>query len=257
MIHETAVIHSSAKIGNDVSIGPYSVIEGNVTIGDGTSIGPHVVIKEFVKIGRNNRIFQFASVGEIPQDLKFGGEETWLEIGDNNTIREYVTLNRGTGEGGGITRVGNNCLLMAYVHIAHDCIIGSNVIMANGVTLAGHVTIEDFAILGGLVAIHQFVRIGSYSMIGGYSAVTRDIAPFITASGNRAKPYGLNLIGLKRNGFSAEEIKELKDAYRTIFRSADPLEETVIIVREKYPESDRVQYLVDFIENSERGIHRK
>ena len=257
MIHETAVIHPDAKIGKDVSVGPYSVIENNVTVGDGTSIGPHVVIKEFTKIGKNNRIFQFASVGEIPQDLKFGGEETWLEIGDNNTIREYVTLNRGTGEGGGITRIGNNCLLMANVHVAHDCLIGNNVIMANCVTLAGHVTIEDSAVLGGLVAIHQFVRIGPYSMIGGYSAVTRDIAPYITASGNRAKPYGLNQIGLKRNGFSDEEIKVLKDCYRTVFRSSEPLEDAVKNIREKYPDSDRVQYLADFIENSERGIHRK
>jgi UDP-N-acetylglucosamine acyltransferase len=256
MIHETAIVHPDAELGQGVSVGPYSIIDANVSIGDGTWIGPHVVIRDYVKIGKNNRIYQFSSIGEVPQDLKFNGEVTHLDIGDDNIIREFVTISRGTELGGGITRVGSNCLLMAYVHVAHDCRIGDFVVMANAATLAGHISIEDYAIIGGLVAIHQFSRVGAYAMVGGKSAVNKDVAPFLTVAGDRAKPYGLNIVGLKRKGFSANEIRELKEAYRIIFRSGITLEDALKQTREKFPDSPRVQYFIDFISKSQRGICR-
>jgi UDP-N-acetylglucosamine acyltransferase len=256
MIHETAIVHPDAELGHGVSVGPYSIIDANVAIGDGTWIGPHVVIRDYVKIGKNNRIFQFSSIGEVPQDLKFNGEVTRLDIGDDNIIREFVTISRGTEMGGGITRVGSNCLLMAYVHVAHDCRVGDFVVMANAATLAGHRSIEDHAIIGGLVAIHQFSRVGAYAMVGGKSAVNKDVAPFLTVAGDRAKPYGLNIVGLKRKGFSANEIRDLKEAYRIIFRSGITLEDALKQTREKFADSPRVQYLIDFISKSQRGICR-
>ena len=201
MIHPTAIISPGAQIGADVEIGPYSVIGERVSIGDGTRIGPHVVLQGPTTIGKKNQFFQFCSIGEIPQDLKFNMEDTELIIGDNNTFREFITINRGTAGGGGRTVIGSNCLLMAYTHVAHDCLIGNGVIMANNASLAGHIRIDDHAIIGGLSGIHQFVHIGSYAMIGGLSGVSKDVPPFTLAVGQRAILHGLNLTGLKRHGF--------------------------------------------------------
>ena len=255
-IHPTAIVHSGAELGRGVIVGAYSIIDDRVTIGDHTEIGPHVVIKPFTTIGENCRIYQFASVGEIPQDLKFKGEATQLIIGDNNVIREYTTLNRGTEGGGGITRIGNHNVLLSYVHVAHDCIIGNHVIMSNCATLAGHIEIQDHAIISGLVAIHQFVQIGAYSFVGGKSAVVKDVPPYVIASGDRAKLYGLNLVGLKRRGFSPEVIAALKKAYRLFFRSKLTVQQALNIAPQELPDIPEVHHFVEFIGNSKRGITR-
>jgi UDP-N-acetylglucosamine acyltransferase len=256
MIHPTAIVSPHAKIGEAVEIGPYAIIADNVRIGDRTIIGPHVVIDSFVEIGSACQIFQFASVGAIPQSLKFQGEETWAIIGDRCIIREFVTINRGTKDGGAITRIGNNCLLMAYAHVAHDCIVGNRVILANNATLAGHVTIEDYASVGGLAAIHQFVRIGQHAYLGGKSAVVKDIPPYVIASGDRAKLYGLNQVGLNRNGFSADAVKQLKKTYRLIFRIGLTLNEAIQRVAAEVEPLPEVKAFIDFIKSSERGITR-
>lgn len=256
-IHSTAVISPEIYLGDDVEIGPYTVIEGKVSIGDGCYIGPHVVIKGPTTIGSNCRIYQFASIGEIPQDLKFKGEKTELVIGSGNVIREYVTINRGTRGGGGRTTIGKGNFLMSYVHIAHDCHIGNYNILANVATLAGHITIEDFAIIGALSAIHQFARIGSYAFVSGMTGVSLDIPPFVKAAGNRSKLYGLNTIGLKRHDFTDETISALKKAYRLIFRSKLRMEEGI----EKI-ESDPIGYVPEvqkfltFLKTTKRGICR-
>jgi len=256
MIHKTAIVHPKAEIDEGVEIGPYSIIDENVRIGRGTIIGPHVIIKKFTRIGKNCNIYQFASIGEIPQDQKFAGEETELIIGDNNIIREFVTLNRGTKEGGGKTLIGNNNFLMAYSHVAHDCYLGNNVIMANAATLAGHITIEDYAIIGGLSAIHQFVRIGAYSLVGGASAVSQDVPPYCLAVGNRAKLYGLNLIGLKRRNFPSEIISALKSAYRIIFKSNLKLKDAIKKVEYEIKDLPEIKTFIDFLKNSKRGFCR-
>jgi UDP-N-acetylglucosamine acyltransferase len=256
MIHPTAIIDSKADIDSNVRVGPYSIVGANVTIGSGTVIGPHVVIQPHVEIGPDCHIFQFASIGAVPQALKFEGEETYVKIGRGTVIREFVTVNRGTGFGGGITEVGEENFLMAYVHIAHDCKTGRNVILANNATLAGHIIIKDFVTVGGLVAIHQFVRIGSYAYIGGKSAVVKDIPPYIIAAGDRAKLHGLNSVGLKRHGFSQETLSSLKKAYRIIFRIGLTLNEAIERVKAEVEQVPEVNDLIQFIKSSERGITR-
>ncbi len=256
MIHPTAIIDSKADIDSNVDVGPHSIIGANVQIGSGTVIGPHVVIQPHVEIGPDCHIFQFASIGAVPQALKFQGEETYVKIGRGTVIREFVTVNRGTGFGGEITEVGEENLLMAYVHIAHDCKTGRKVILANNATLAGHIVIEDFVTVGGLVAIHQFVRIGNYAYIGGKSAVVKDIPPYVIAAGDRAKLHGLNNVGLKRHGFSQETLSSLKKAYRIIFRIGLTLNEAIERVKAEVEQVPEVNDLIRFIKSSERGITR-
>jgi len=254
--HPTAMIHPGAQLAADVTVGPYSVIGEHVRIGAGTTVGAHVVIEGWTEIGESCVFSHFVSAGTPPQDLKFGGEESHLVIGHHNTVREFVTLNRGTHHGGGVTRIGDHNFLMAYVHVAHDCTIGNHVIMANAATLAGHIAIGDHAVLGGLTGVHQFVRIGAYAMIGGCSAVAQDVPPFVSAVGNRAKLYGLNLVGLKRSGFSEERLAALKRAYRILFQSHLPIKEALKRTREEIPGQADVDELVRFVESSKRGISR-
>jgi len=246
-IHETAIIKEGAKLGKDVQVGPYCCIGENVTLGDNVTLESHVVIDGYTIIGNNNHIFPFASIGLQPQDLKFEGEKTTLEIGNNNTIREHVTINPGTKGGGGITKIGNNCLFMVASHIAHDCNVGNNVILANNATLAGHVSVGDFAIIGGLSAVHQFVRIGHHAMIGGMSGIESDIVPYASAAGERASLAGLNLVGLKRRKFDREEIHTLRNAYRILFSTEGTLEERINDVTEQFGESETVMEIVTFI----------
>mgnify|MGYP001573289162 CR=1 FL=1 len=255
-IHPTAIIHKNAVISKDVSIGPYSIIGEGVNIGNRTKIGPHVVIYGPAEIGENCTFYQFSAIGGLPQDLKYKGEETMIRIGDRNTFREFVTIHRASSYGTRETVIGNDNYLMAYVHIAHDCILGNNIIMANGATLGGHIEIEDYAIVGGLSAIHQFTRIGVYAMVGGCSAVVQDVPPYMTAVGNRAKLYGLNIVGLKRHGFPEDTIKILKKAYRIIFQSKLTLKTAIKRVREEIKGPKEVDYLLHFIEKSEKGICR-
>lgn len=258
MIHPSAVIDSSAQLAADVEVGPYAIIGRQVTIGPGTKVGPHAVIGDWTSIGANNQIFHQCSVGVAPQDLKYRGEETWTRIGDNNIVREYATIHRGTVTGHGETVVGNGNLFMAYSHVAHDCRIGSGVVMANVATLAGHVTVEDNVILGGLVAVHQFSTIGAHAMIGGGTMVGLDIVPYCIATGGKrdAKLRGLNLIGLKRRGFSDEAIGSLKKAYKTLFMTDLKLAEAIARVRSEISGCPEVEYMLAFIERSERGICR-
>ena len=257
MIHPTAIVDSKAEISEGVEIGPYSVIEKNVLIGEGTKIGPHVVIREGTYIGKQCQISQFASIGEAPQSVGYKGEKTFLQIGDHNIIREFVTLHRGTIKGGGKTVIGNENFLMAYSHVAHDCQIGNQVVMANGATLAGHILIEDFAIIGGLSAIHQFCRVGTYAIVGGLTGVLLDIPPYTKAQGDIAKLFGLNTIGLKRANFSEETLKALKKAYRIIFRSSLTLEKAMKrVVEDEISQTPEVQHFLQFIQCSKRGITR-
>ncbi len=253
-IHPTAIVDPAAELAEGVTIGAYSIIQGKVVVGPDTEIGPHVVIKEHTTIGARCRIFQFAALGEIPQDLKFAGEVSQLIIGDDNTIREFATMHRGTAGGGGVTRVGNGNLFMAYSHVAHDCLIGNNVVMSNAATLAGHITVEDKAILGGFVAVHQFSRIGRHAFIGGASAVPRDVPPYTMAVGNRAKLVGLNLVGLKRSGMSDTSVQALRQAYDLLFNSELNTKEAVARVRQEVTQSAEVQHLLRFVESSERGL---
>ncbi len=253
-IHPTAIVHPQAELAAGVTVGPYSIIEANVTIGPDTHIGPHVVIRDFTTIGARCRIFQFAVVGEIPQDLKFQGEVSRLVIGDDNTIREFATLHRGTAGGGGLTRLGHGNLLMAYSHVAHDCQVGDGVIMSNNATLAGHIIVEDRAILGGLSAVHQFSRIGRHAFIGGCSAVPRDVPPYTMAVGNRAKLVGLNLVGLKRAGLTDAALQALKAAYDILFLSGLSLKEAMAMVSQQVPDLPEIRHLLHFLNTSERGI---
>jgi len=256
MIHPTAIIDKDARIGNNVEIGPYSIVSGNVSIGENTVIGPHAVIEENVTIGSGCRIFQFASVGAVPQDLKFKGEETFVKIGDNTVIREFVTINRGTELGGGVTEIGESSLLMAYCHVAHDCIIGKMGILANCATLAGHITLGNFVSIGGLTAIHQFVNVGDYAYIGGASAVVKDVPPYMLAAGDRARLQGLNKVGLKRHGFSEDTISAVKKAYRILFRIGLTRKEAIERVRAEVVQIPEVAYLIDFVSSSDRGVTR-
>jgi len=255
MQHPTAIISKKAKLGEGVSVGPYSIITDCVEIGPDSKIGAHCVIDGNTKIGSNCEIFTGAVVGSRPQDLKFKGEKVFLEIGSDNIIREYCTLNPGTGDEGR-TCVGNGNLLMAYSHIAHDCLIGDECIIANSGTLAGHVTIEDKAVIGGLVAIHQFVHVGTLSIIGGCSKVVQDIPPYSTCDGHPARVYGLNLIGLRRQKFSKESVENLNRAYKILFNSGFTTRHALENLETEIKDSAEVNYLINFVKRSERGISR-
>ena len=251
MIHKTALIDSKAKISENVKIGPYSVIGPQVEIGEGTVVQSHVNITGQTIIGKNNIIYPFASIGNDPQDLKFQGEETRLEIGDNNKIREYVTINPGTKGGGGLTKVENNCLFMVSAHIAHDCFVGNNVILANNVPLGGHAHIGDNAIIGGNSAVQQFTRVGKSAMIGGMCGVVRDIIPYGIAHGNRSVLQGLNLIGLRRKNIPNKEIMTLSDAYKEIFKNEN-LTENLNNLSKEFKNNELVKEVVDFIEKDKK-----
>ena len=253
-IHATAIVHPHAQLGQDVTVGPYSIVGPDVVVGDGTWIGAHVVLEGRTTLGKRNRIFHGAALGGAPQDLKFRGETTFLRIGDESTIREYATLNLACIEGES-TLVGDRCLLMAYVHIAHNCRVGSGVILANAVNLAGHVEVQDFATIGGITPVHQFVRIGTYAFVGGGSRVPKDIPPYVKAAGNPLELVGINSIGLERHGFDEDRRMALKRAYRILFRSGLNVSQGLARLKtECDPQDEDLQILIRFIETSERGI---
>ena len=255
-IHPTAIISPDATLADGVDVGPYSIIGPDVHIGKNTKIGPHVVIETHTDIGEENRIAPFSSIGGAPQDLKYRGEPTRVVIGNHNIIREYVTINRATIDDIGVTIIGDHNLLMAYCHVAHNCKLGDHVVMANAANLAGHIHVEDYAIIGGLTGIHQFTRIGAHCIIGGASAVVKDIPPFVMASGNFAKLFGLNMIGLKRRGYTDETIAALKEAYRIVFRSSLLLTAAIRKVEQEVEDLPEVRQFLDFIRKSEKGICR-
>ncbi len=256
MIHPTAIIDPCAQIDANVTIGPYAIIKSDVHIGSGVSIGPYTTIEQYVTIGENCQIFQNAAIGCAPQDLKFHGEKTYLKIGKGSIIREFVTINRGTEAGGGVTEVGEENYLMAYTHIAHDCKTGKQVILANNSTLAGHIIIGDNVTVGGLVAIHQFVQIGDFAYIGGKSAVVKDIPPYVIASGDRATLHGLNNVGLKRHKFPKSTLQELKKAYRIFFRIGLTVKQASERVKAETEQIPEVKNFIKFIINSNRGVTR-
>ncbi len=256
LVHATALIASGAQLHPSVSVGPFAVIGPDVRIGAGSSVGPHAVIEGRTTLGENNRVFQFASVGAIPQDLKYAGEPTALLIGDGNQIREFSTLHIGTTGGGGVTRIGHQNLFMAYSHVAHDSQVGNRCVFANGATLAGHVDVGDFVTLGGLSAVHQFTRIGAHAFIAGGAMVVMDVPPFCVAQGDRAELAGLNVVGLQRQGFTEEQLARVKDAYRILFRSKLPLEEAVAQLRVEFGGHSEVDRLLDFVTTSKRGLTR-
>lgn len=256
MIHPSAIIDAKAELAPDVRVGAYSVIGADVRIGAGTVIGPHVVIDGPTEIGQRNQIFQFASIGAAPQDKKYRGEATRLVIGDDNTIRENVTINRGTVQDRGETTIGNRNWIMAGVHIAHDCVVGDDTIFANAAALAGHVTVENHAILGGYTLVHQFCRIGAHSFCGMGSVINQDVPTFVTVSGNLARPHGINSEGLKRRGFSVDEIALIKRAYRTLYRSSTPLESAILAMLAQDDPTDVLQPLIAFLQSATRGIIR-
>jgi UDP-N-acetylglucosamine acyltransferase len=255
-VHPTAVIYSGARLHPTVQVGPYAVIGPNVELGAGTTVGPHAVIEGRTRIGERNRIFQFASVGAQPQDLKYAGEDSELHIGDENLIREFSTLHKGTVGGGGVTRIGNGNLFMAYSHVAHDSQVGNGCVFANSATLGGHVEIGDHVILGGLSAVHQFTRIGRHAFVAGGSMVVMDVPPYCTAQGDRAELVGINSVGLARHGFSEEQIGQIKDAYRVLFRSKLPLDEALDRLRTELGGSPAVEVLLSFVASSKRGLTR-
>jgi UDP-N-acetylglucosamine acyltransferase len=256
MIHPTAIVHPGARLASDVAVGPYAVIGDEVEIDAGSSIGAHTVIQGPTRIGRDNRIFQFASLGEIPQDKKYRGERTALEIGNGNTIREFCTFNRGTVQDAGVTRVGDDNWIMAYVHIAHDCQVGSHTVFANNAQLAGHVHVGDHAILGGFTGVHQYVHVGAHVITAVGTVVLQDIPPFVTAAGNTAKPYGINAEGLKRRGYDAETIAQIKRAYKTLYRSGLSLQDARREIATQLTECAALKPLVDFLDQSSRAIIR-
>jgi len=256
MIHPTAIIDPSAEIDTNVTIGPYAIIKSDACIGSGTTIGPYTTIENYVSIGPDCQIFQYASIGGAPQDLKFHGEKTYLKVGKGTIIREFVTINRGTENGGGLTEVGEENYLMAYTHIAHDCKTGRQVILANNSTLAGHITLGDNVTVGGLVAIHQFVQIGDYAYIGGKSAVVKDIPPYVIAAGDRATLHGLNNVGLKRQKFSRTTIRQLKKAYRIFFRIGLTVKQASERVKAEVEQTPEVTKFIKFIIESNRGVTR-
>ncbi|HRH80435.1 MAG TPA: acyl-ACP--UDP-N-acetylglucosamine O-acyltransferase [Thiobacillaceae bacterium] len=255
-IHPTAIVHAGARLGEGVEIGAYSIIGEHVEIGAGTRVGPHAVITGHTRIGRDNRIFQFVSLGEQPQDKKYAGEPTLLEIGDRNTIREFCTFNTGTVQDRGLTRIGDDNWIMAYVHIAHDCVVGNNAIFANNASLAGHVTVDDYAILGGFTGVHQFCRVGAHVITGIASVVRQDVPPFVTASGNPAEPHGINSEGLKRRGFGPDDLAALKRAYKALFKSGLGLAEARAVIETESQAVPALRPLVDFLAVSGRGIIR-
>lgn len=254
-IHSTAIVDKNARFAEGVTIGPYCIVGENVSVGKNTRLISNIVIEE-TEIGEDNIVYPFTTIGLPPQDLKYKDEKTKVKIGDRNIIREYITIHRASVSGDGITKIGSDNFLMAYSHIAHDCKIGSHVIMANAATLAGHVVVEDFAFIGGLVAVHQFARVGAYSMIGGFSGIAQDIPPYTTASGDRAKLYGMNIIGLKRHGIDESIIKDLKRAYRFLFRSKLTLQEAIDKIKLEIKPSKEINHLLQFLEQNKRGICR-
>lgn len=256
MIHPTAIVSPKARLANDVEIGAFSIVGDDVEIGAGTEVGPHVVIDGPTRIGKDNAIFAFSSLGAPPQDKKYAGEPTRLEIGDRNTIREFCTFNRGTSQDAGVTRVGNDNWIMAYVHLAHDCQVGSNTIFANNAQLAGHVHVGDWAILGGFTVVHQFVRIGAHSLTAMGTILLQDLPPYVTAAGNTASPYGINSEGLKRRGFEPKVITEIKAAYKTVYKmglSLDAARQKLLVRQQDFPE---LAILADFLQSGNRGIIR-
>ncbi len=256
MIHPSAIVDDLAGVAEGVSVGPFCVIGPEVEIGAGTVIGPHVVIRGPTRIGRENQIFQFASIGEDPQDKKYQGEITRLEIGDRNVIREYSTVHRGTIQDKAVTRIGDDNLLMAYTHVAHDCVIGDGVIMANGASLAGHVTVDDCAILGGFSLVHQFCRIGRYSFSGMGSVISRDIPPYVMVGGSPTRPRGINSVGMERRGFDADSILQIKRAFKLIYKSRLKLEEAIESLASMAEQSTEVLPLLEFLKQSGRSIIR-
>ena len=256
MIHEQAVVDASAEIADDVEIGPFTVVGPDVSIGAGTWVGSHVVVTGPTRIGRDNRLFPFAIVGAECQDKKYAGEPTRLEIGDGNVIREYCSLHRGTVQGGGVTRVGNNNWIMAYVHVAHDCIVGDDSIFANAASLAGHVVVEDNVILGGFTLVHQFCRVGAHSFTGMGSVLNRDVPPYIMVGGPMSAPRGINNEGLKRRGFSSDRIRVIKQAYRTIYKKGLKLDEARRELADMASDHPDIQLMVDFLSKSQRSILR-
>ncbi len=257
MIHPTCIVHPDARIDDGADLGPFCVIGDRVEIAAGTTLKSHVVVHGPTRIGPNNRIFQFCSIGDDPQDKKYhGAGDSRLEIGSGNLIREYCSINRGTADGGSVTRIGNDNWIMAYVHVAHDCSVGNATVLANNATLAGHVTVEDFATLGGFSGVHQFCRVGAYSFSAISSVIVKDIPPYVLVSGNTARPNGLNREGLRRHGFAAEEVEALRRAYRILYREGLLLQEAVQRLRELSGQSEHVARLVEFISSSERGIAR-
>jgi len=256
LIHPSAIIDDSAEIADDVSIGPFSVIGPGVSIGRGTSIASHVVIKQATRIGEDNKILQFASIGEDPQDKKYAGEETFLEIGDRNVIREYVTLNRGTAQDAVTTRIGSDNLLMAYTHVAHDCQVGNHTILANAASLGGHVHVEDWAILGGFTIVHQFCHIGSHCFAAMGSAIAKDVLPFTMLGGQPAKPHGINKEGLKRRGFTEQQLKNIMNAYKLIYKSGMPLEQARAALADLAQQNDDAAVISEFLNSSTRSIIR-
>ena len=256
MIHPTAIVHKDAKLAPDVEVGPFSIIGGHVEIGTGTSIGAHVVIAGRTRIGAKNRIFHHAVLGEIPQDKKYAGEPTTLEIGNDNTIREFCAFHIGTVQDAGVTRLGDDNWVMAYVHLAHDCVVGSHTILANCAQLAGHVHVGDHAIVGGMTGVHQFCRIGMYAMTGAGSVVLADVPPYVIAMGNTAEPHGINSEGLRRRGFSAEGINNIRHAYKTLYKSGLTLDEAKRALHEQAAACRELDILVDFLDASKRSIIR-
>lgn len=256
-IHPQAIVHPQAKLADDVVVGPYCMVGEHVTIGKGTRLLSHVTVEGWTQIGERCELHPFVSIGGPPQHLQYKGEPTQVVIGDDNIFREYVTVNRATAQGGGKTTIGSKNFLMAYVHVAHDCHLGSHLIMANAATLAGHITIGDHAILGGLTGVHQYVRIGAFSMVGGCCALGQDVPPFMRAAGGyRARMYGLNSVGLRRQGFSAERVAVLKRAYELLFRSGHRIAEAAKLARAEFPDQPDVMTVVAFMEGTKRGICR-
>ncbi len=256
MIHPSAIVDPSAELGENVSVGPWTLIGPDVVIGDGTCIHSHVVIKGPTTIGCDNEIFQFASIGEVCQDKKFEGEVTRLEVGDRNIFRESVTVHRGTAHGGGITRIGDDNLFMAYCHIAHDCIVGNHTVFSNNASLAGHVTVEDFVVMGGFSGAHQFCKIGAHSFAAMSAMIAKDVPPYVKVSGYYAKPFGLNVVGLQRRGFSNDSIANLKQAYKIIYRKGYTLQEAIKELDNMLNECEEIKIMLDFLQNCDRGIVR-
>ncbi|OGA01841.1 MAG: acyl-[acyl-carrier-protein]--UDP-N-acetylglucosamine O-acyltransferase [Betaproteobacteria bacterium RIFCSPLOWO2_02_67_12] len=256
MIHASALVDPRAQLAPGVTVGPFSIIGEHAVIGEGTRIGPYVVIDGHTRVGRNNRLYQFCSIGGEPQDKKYAGEPTGVEIGDDNTIREYVTINRGTAQDAGVTRLGSGNWIMAYVHLAHDCQVGSHTVFANLAQLAGHVVIGDWAILGGGTLVHQFVHVGAHSFTGMSTYLDRDLPPFVKAAGHMAKPFGINSEGLRRRGFAAATIAALKQAYRTVYRSGLSQQEILLELEAQGLQCAEVRAIAEFIATSPRGIIR-
>ncbi|MCY1021878.1 acyl-ACP--UDP-N-acetylglucosamine O-acyltransferase [Pyxidicoccus sp. MSG2] len=255
-VHPTAVVHPGARLHESVEVGPYTVIGPQVTLGEGTRVASHVVIEGRTTLGARNRIFQFTSIGADPQDLKYAGEDTELVLGDDNQVREFVTLHKGTAGGGGATRIGSGNLFMANSHVAHDCVVGNGCRIGNGSALAGHVTMEDHVIISGLAAVHQFTRLGKHAFISGGAMVTMDIPPYATAQGDRAELVGLNTVGLERSGYSKEQIERIKEAHRIMFRSKLGLQDALARLRTELGGHPEVDHLIDFVLQSKRGLTR-